>query len=461
MKKKQVFLLLFLSVNCFVHSQIDSYSKQIIEDVIIYKDVLDSSLYYYAPSKLQLVLDESGKPDFQMLKMRYIGTQCSNDEAFSHTTNLVQLRIEIPAQQKKVLDKIKSKLGKNSKLKPIRITGIESKLLVPVKGIDSVAKSKVIGQTTNASADGKEGLSTSKSYWSERMFSFNLTDKETMVLETQISDKTLALSFNYSFYAKTTNPLDDTVLKGPQGLVDKINEDIEKILLDRVIESDAFEILIDTEKWPDLVKEIDINESVPPAYAAVEVKCFDFCENLRSDLYLKIIEVSTRSVDDTKDIAIEAKFYSKQPEINTKHIHFPYAVLVGEPFKYRITELSLKGVKKLGEWQFTDTCSAIIDITTPAEQLTAEKFIMEIESDASWFIDQNATIAITISYSLNDRLESELIHLVENESLKQTSFYHDIDTPITYIYKVVTTDSILFASERKEINDIYIYISKN
>jgi len=462
-KSRFLIVLLFLAAVWTGKAQVNIFSKQLINEVAVYKDIKDPLLYYYAPSKLQLAVNDMAKPDFKMLKMRYIGTQCSNDESDSHTTNLVQLRIELPARSKKSLDEIKRKLRKHKpiKLKPIRITGIDSKLVAPMSNVDTTAKAIILGDTNNIASENKSGLSTTKSYWSERVFTFSLGDYEASLLESQLKAQTLVLSFGYSFYANTSNPIDYSELSGMEDLLGvlKNTDEEETILINRVIFSDTFEIKISVNKWPELIQEIDINESVPPAYAAVEVKCFDFYENLRPDLYLKIIEIAATSVDGSKEIIEEVKFYSKQPEINTKRIHFPYAVLVENPFKYRITEIALEGTKKVGEWLFTKSCSELLDVTTPSNQLIAQKETYEFEVDKEWFNDENI-FNLELTYVLNGKLKKKLLDFDAENSNKNSSFYHDSESQVTYQMKQLSNDMLVYASEKLPLNDSYLYISK-
>ena len=464
MKKNSIFLALYFITIWNGMAQVDVFSKQLINEVIVYKDIKDPLLYYYAPSKLQLVVDKTGKPDFKMLKMRYVGTQCSNDESESHTTNLVQLRIELPARNKKVLDEIKKKLRKNKpiKLRPIRITGIDSKLVAPLKNTDGTDGTTTFGKTNNIASEDKSGISTRKSYWTERVFTFSLGNHEASLLESQLKAQTLVLSFGYSFYADTTDPMDYSDISGATELVDlikKTEEEEETSLINRVIFSDTFEINMSIDKWPDLILEIDINETLPPVYAAVEIKCYDFYENLRPDLYLKIVEVAATSVDGSKEIIVESKFYSKQPEINTKRIHFPYAVLVEQPFKYRITELNLEGKKTIGEWQLTKSCSELLNITTPSDKLLAQNETFEIEIDKDWFIEYKE-LKLELSYLLNEKYKKELLEFDSENTYHITSFYHDINSKVKYQIKQLSNDSLTYKSDKLELLGGYLYISK-
>jgi hypothetical protein len=90
-----------------------------------------------------------------------------------------------------------------------------------------------------------------------------------------------------------------------------------------LIFSDAFAIPINTVQFPDLIKNLDINESFPPTHATVTVKNYDFTENLRPELYLKKIEVAAISVDNEKEVIVETKFSKSTPEINSHRIYFP------------------------------------------------------------------------------------------------------------------------------------------
>ncbi len=463
---KKILIIVLIFFGYLAKAQVDTYSRQIIDSIIIYKDSKHSNIFYYAPEKLQLSLDKSGKPDFQLLKMRYVGTNCSNDVNESRTTNLVKLRIKMPVISTEKLKHIRAELHKTVrqvKLKPLPINKITSELLIPMKDVTDTTKvvKKSIGKTRASSADSKEGLSTGKSFWTERIFTFSLTDNETILLENQLKNRELALSFSYSFYADTTDPMQYTEIKTVDDLKEKIEDSKkEQTLINRVIFSDAFAITIDLQKWTELVKEVDINESMPPVYAAIEVRCYDFYENLRPDLYLKIVEVSGISISDDKEITQSIKFYKKQPDINTHFIHFPYAIYIGTPLKYRITEIKTDGLKMVGDWQTTESCSSLIDVTTKADKLTFENVTYEIEINPEMFDKKgNNKLLLKISYRLNGKTEGKLLEFDATKTSLETDFYHDLNSDVQYQYELLELDTVVYKSDLLKMIDSYLYLN--
>jgi hypothetical protein len=131
---KSIALLLFgFFFSSLVMAQIDSNSKFYIDSVLIYKDYKKMNTFYYAPNKLELVYDSNSKPDFQFLKMRYMGTQCYGDNQSAHETNLVQLQVKMNAISSEQLTQLKKKLKTyhaNPMLLPFPISHIESTLMV-------------------------------------------------------------------------------------------------------------------------------------------------------------------------------------------------------------------------------------------------------------------------------------------------------------------------------------------
>ena len=94
-----------------------------------------------------------------------------------------------------------------------------------------------------------------------------------------------------------------------------------------------------------------INEEIPASYAVIELKCYDFIEELRPDLYMKVVEVEATTMDNEKTTISETKFSRKQQDVYTKHIQFPYAIQMSAPMRYRITEISINGEKTIFNWK--------------------------------------------------------------------------------------------------------------
>ncbi len=447
---------------CTLYAQIDSNSKFVIDSVLIYRDVNIGNTFYYAPHTLQLVYDDLHKPDFQLLKMRYVGTQCYGDNQKAHETNLVQLQVEMNAISNDQLNVLKNKLKvytAHPNLLPIPISHIESQLIVAADSVQN--KQLTITSNESEAVDLKENTSK-KSYWTHRFFTFRLENNEAILFENMLKSSDLAMSFSYAFFADTSNPLEAMSITGTTELVNEIQKNMDSIpktLVNRMIFSDAFPIPINTIKFPDLIKNLDINESFPPTHATLTVKNYDFSENLRPELYLKKVEIAAISVDHDKEVLVETKFSKSTPEINSHNIFFPYAVYVNKPMKYRITEISLAGEKKTYPWVEFTNCNQILDVTSTAEEQKVEIYSMKIESDDTWFETPNTKLVVLISYTLHSQNLIKYVDVLAPDVMS-ISFYHDKGTGIFYEIVNSSAEQTHFQSEKRELNDRYLYVYK-
>ncbi|MCB0376661.1 MAG: hypothetical protein KDD04_12135, partial [Sinomicrobium sp.] len=114
---------------------------------------------------------------------------------------------------------------------------------------------------------------------------------------------------------------------------------------------------------PDLTKQIDINERIPPEYAALDVYCFDFNNAIREDLYAKRVEFKAEGVG-RGEVSFKVTFRATEPDIYAKTIRFIYAVKLDKPCSYRITEIFKDGRTERSKWTAVENWHQILDVTT-------------------------------------------------------------------------------------------------
>ena len=62
-------------------------------------------------------------------------------------------------------------------------------------------------------------------------------------------------------------------------------------LVERSVLADAFAVELDPQRHADLIVVHDLNERyVDPAYSVLDVRCYDFRNGLRTDLWMKKVE---------------------------------------------------------------------------------------------------------------------------------------------------------------------------
>ncbi|MEO8582837.1 MAG: hypothetical protein ABI415_03510 [Flavitalea sp.] len=352
-------------------SQPLAFGNKLIEGCRVYRDATISGLYYYEPFDYTMQVGDNGQPTFSLLQMRYTGTAVTGLAGHIQYKNILQFKMTIDPEAEKKLYAIKNELQRYSRfavLKPLPITSFKSVLVYkPVQNEDVSLK-----LFTEGYSEGTEQNTLTNSYWTERTFTIRLSDYDAQLIEVALKNKQALLSVAYAF---STNLSAANISSFSATLNNKVNHEVldyfdsslintkDSLLKNVIVKANAVPIEIDTDRWPDVVQKIDINEKLPPSYPLFDVYCYDFNNNLRPDLYAKKIEISATSVNGT-EIYNTSLFRQDQPDRYVRSIRFPYAVRFDKPYKYRTIEITTEGDSIISDWSEHTSWSDIIDITT-------------------------------------------------------------------------------------------------
>ena len=131
-----------------------------------------------------------------------------------------------------------------------------------------------------------------------------------------------------------------------------------------VVRAGTLPIGLDTTRWPDLLRRVDLNDRAPPGYAALDVYCYDFNNAIRPDLAEKIVDIDAEGVGGRR-VTLQTHFTSDQPDVYSASVRFPVAVRIDRPYRYRVEEVKRDGLAHAGSWREVAEWSRILDITTP------------------------------------------------------------------------------------------------
>lgn len=457
--KKLPLISLILLLTGFLHAQPIFSSQQEIGDLVLYQDFKDSSLYYYAPGKLNLGQKSNGTPDFQVLQMRYKGTNTHNDQDELRYLNVVQLRVQMERVNAQKLNKVKEQLPKDISIRPLSINSLEAYL---VTGVGE--ESKPLGGPLSIEATNRDGQTNKHHYWTERTFSLILDNTAAQLLNTQLENKQLAWSINYAMYADMlVDEAKEIRVEGDSTLVDSFTGQLDEFLqldtmpVNRLILSDAFSLEIDLEKHPDLFKQIDINETgIPVGYPAINLQCFDFTNESRPDLLMKIVEVKAMGLNDRWIDAESVTFSSYQSDINGYQVKFSGPVLMDKPVRYRIVEYDKEHQQTDLGWQVKNSWLGNLNVSTPGTEIKVAKRTIEIE------IEKNENISrenahILFEYTYRGKKQYQMIDLQKDSGeLLKLSLIYDKESPIYYFFK---KENQLRKSKKQLLgSDNYIYL---
>jgi hypothetical protein len=416
-------------------------TKRTLGSLEIYQDFKNRNLFYYAPGNLTLAQEQNGKPRFQLLEMRYTGTAATGNQGEKRFANVVQFTVLMEEASRESLQQTRQQLGgARIDLRPLPIRNVEAFVVAPVGGQQEKSGYRRIGKDGSFQAEDDKGSSGRSSYWTERTFTLKLENHEAQLLWDQVQQDQLSLSLGYAFYADLLPAKTGDVEVKHNGQVSEAFEETVAPLLttdtlptSSVVRADAFAIRINTRQWPDALKKIDLNEGVPPAYAALEVRCYDFTEDLRPDLAIKAIDIVATGVGGQIVTLPAQKFLSSEPDLWARQIRFPYAVKLTAPYKYRIVEYTREGAKQVSEWVTAPSWSAHLDITTPAATNAFMRREVDLEVPVQEFEAQGISRAdVVVRYTFRKKPTATLVSFKPGDELplKQATFKCDRGQPV-------------------------------
>ncbi len=358
-------LLVFLNI-CRLHAQPDLARGFTIENWLVFPDFKQAGRYYYSPGPMVLATTPGGKPDAVFLMMRQTGSQADGRANQFHYNSLFQCRVQMenPGADRlqRMIEKLKSNLPAQAvTLDPLPIWKTEVLLAIPtVEGKEKTYTGILENSETDEAGE----------YWSERLFTTKIGNADAQLLEKALSIGQSTLHLQYTFFSKGTAPSSsmelqklDQEVAGDSTVsnLTTIAERDTQISLQPVF-SDALMLGFDTRKYPDLIRKIDVNAQAPPGYALLEVRCYDFNNALRKDLFAKRIEVEAEGVGGQK-VKTKRTFFAAQPDVYVQSLRFPYAVKLDRPLRYRVMELSEDRAPFSSAWVVWKNWNAMIDIT--------------------------------------------------------------------------------------------------
>jgi len=343
----------------------------------VYRDDKRSNLFYYLPGDLIVASDSDGKPDVHMLLMRYTGTAARGDRQVMFYRSLFFFRITMSGPNPEQIADARRALAKDHRrpeLRPLPIRRLESALVyTPVTGGSEAAQSSTLeGQQLSSPESEKE---KSNVYWSERAYTLSLDQQTAQAFWEALQKGSVVLSIGYAFIADAAGEAEQIAdLSGSPELVEALRRRLgsgekEKSPKSKpgknfLVRTGATSVTLDATRWPELLRRIDLNESVPPGYGVLDIYCYDFNNNLRQDLYKKEIELEAEGVGGDS-VRLRTSFHGKQPDIYARNIRFPFAVRLDRPYRYRVIEVKKDGSVSEGPWVNRESWTQILDVTSP------------------------------------------------------------------------------------------------
>jgi len=371
MKTKPIFILILCHILYLQGAaQPDLSSKEIIQDMAIYRDSELPNKFYYAPLSFQLDRDVDGKPNFSFVRMTHLNGRARDLEA-PKQSSVIQFTIEPKYLEQSRLQEIRSMLKERicAQCKilfvPAPIRKTEASLIYT--NLDT-EKSTLV-ESNHHSAPKTKRFSER---WTSKTFTIRPDVFTSQVLWDAFKNNKGILSVAYGIWTLGDHADEVTYdFSGPKELEDVFiqmnkgtNDSTEtRKKNEALINAGAFQITIDQEAWPDQLKEIDFGSTLSPRYGLVDVYCHDFVDNIRPDLLAKLVEFEATGVGNGT-VKTEMQFSKAHPDVYAYAIKFEYAIRLDHPLRYRVIEISETGEITTGEWIKKENWNSIIDISS-------------------------------------------------------------------------------------------------
>lgn len=355
-----------------------------VGSLTVYADDRRPGLFYYAPPEIEVATRDDGSPDFHFLETRYTGSATERDQGVVTHKSLVTFRVRlprVPGEEMAAAARALGAPGRPAELRPFPIRRVSAALVytsIGAGGDSSAATPLPDGRFESASDSGDAGAA---SYWTERIYTMGLDSLSAQALQAALDRGRVLISLGYAFLgpaARGDAGAREPELEGSTELVAAVRRNIasgqngspaapgDSARL-HVVRAGAIPIGLDTKRWPDLMHRVDLNDRAPPGYAALDVYCYDFNNEIRPDLSEKLVEIDAEGVGGRR-VTLQTWFKSDQPDVYSASVRFPVAVRIDRPYRYRVEEVKRDGTTRSGSWREVARWSRILDVTTPPKE---------------------------------------------------------------------------------------------
>jgi hypothetical protein len=410
-----------------------------------------------------LAREKDDRPRFQLLQMRYTGTALTGQQGEGGFFNLVQIAVVRPEAGSERLHRVRQKLGgRGTVLDPMPMAGLEAFLVMPM------GKSDGRYQRIGSSAGWEESRTAAD--WTERTFTVRLAPHEAQLLWDQVATGHLGLSISYAYFANVVGDVAGSYeVRGDSASVNEITEwlneltELDSIATPYALKAGAVPLSIDVDRWPELLKKIDLNDGAPPTWAFLEVRCYDFANALRPDLAMKKVEVEATGVDGRPVRIPPIRFLAGATGDPVRQVRFPYAVDITQPYRLRVTEYTSEGEARAGRWTDRADWTGLLDLTTPPAELPYQPHLVEVEVDTAAF--RAAAVqrfALQVHFARDGRPHRETLAWESlptgADLLRQLDFYADRDAVVHYLLTWQTPQGNFRSPPRRLGQDGYLYL---
>ena len=346
----------------------------------VFPDDARGNLFFYPPGELALAVAENGQPQVHLLHARYTGSAATGDRGRIVIRSILSLRVRMAGPSAAAIAEARRSLAaalrRTVELRPLPIRRLESALVYSAlepTPTDAAASKPATDQPLPPGHFEAADETKPVGYWSERVYTLALSPADAQLLTAAMERGGLSLSIGYAFFADgigPEKPLQE--LSGSPALVKELKTIVDTRAADdaraarpttHVVRAGALAVAPDVARWPTIVQRVDINDSAPPGYAALDVYCYDFNQGSSGGLYEKQVEIDAEGVSRQR-VRLTTTFSRAQPDLYARSLRFAVAVRLDRPYRYRVIEIAQDGTLKTGSWTERESWTELLDVTS-------------------------------------------------------------------------------------------------
>lgn len=332
----------------------------------VWADDADAALYYYPPGPLAVAEAPGGGPDVRFLQLVYVGREVSGDPGRFVAKSVLSFRVQQRAIAAADLAAARAALPPGAKLRALPLRRTEAHVVwTPLAG--EAAGPQALGE---ARLEEGESAAAAGETWAERTFVLAPEPHGSQLLWDALQRGRVALSFGWTHWADGVDR-PRVEVTGTPGLVPaEAARATSSAPAARVAGSGAAPLEVDAQRFPDRFRRFDLNQSVPPGFALLEVRCYDFDNALRPDLARKAVELRAAGLRG-RTVVQSVTFRPQTPHVAVATVRFPQAVRLDRPFQWRTVEVTTAGDVRTSAWAERTDWISLVDATSPPESRPA------------------------------------------------------------------------------------------
>ncbi|HYD41033.1 MAG TPA: hypothetical protein VEB43_09385 [Anaeromyxobacter sp.] len=336
----------------------------------VFADDADPTLWYYPPGPLAVAEAPGGGPDVRFLQLVYVGREVSGDPGRFVAKSVLSFRVHQQAVAAADLAAARAALPPGARLRALPLRRSEAQVVWTPLAAEATgsrapeaAGPRPLGEVRLEEA---EAPSPAGDTWAERVFVLGPDPHSSQLLWDALQRGSVALSLGWTHWAEGVDRPRVEVTGAPGLALADAARPASTAPSERVVGSGAFPLEIDARRFPDRFRRFDLNQSLPPGFAILEVRCYDFDNALRPDLARKAVEVRAAGVRG-RTVVQTVTFRPQTPHVAAATVRFPQAVRLDRPFQWRTVEVTTAGEVRASPWAERTDWISLLDATSPAE----------------------------------------------------------------------------------------------